>query len=140
MPRHWLLQSLRFYREDWWRVLVAVALLGVTTTAAVLKPWPTAWIVDLLFQRSTDPATTEERFRTVLGFAGLAFGLHVLHALANSALQAVVISTGLRGLTRVRQAVFDRLLGLSLRRLHGSQARVNLLHISYVLSSGYEHL
>ncbi len=122
MPRHWLLQILRFYREDWWRVLVAVALLGVTTTAAVLKPWPTAWIVDLLFQRSTDPTTTEERFRTVLGFAGLAFGLHVLHALANSALQAVVISTGLRGLTRVRQAVFDRLLGLSLRRLHGSQA------------------
>jgi putative exporter of polyketide antibiotics len=26
MPRHWLLQILRFYREDWWRVLVAVAL------------------------------------------------------------------------------------------------------------------
>ena len=33
-----------------------------------------------------------------------------------------MISTGLRGLARVRQAVFERLLSLSFRRWHGSEA------------------
>lgn len=122
MTRHWLFRILRFYREDWWRVLAAVGLLAVSTAAAVLRPWPTAWIVDLLFQRSSEALSRPELFRMVLSFAGFAAGLYILHALANAALQAVVISTGLRGLLRVRQAVFDRLLGLSLRRLHGSQA------------------
>jgi ATP-binding cassette subfamily B protein/subfamily B ATP-binding cassette protein MsbA len=123
MSRHWLIQALRFYREDWWRVLVAVGFLAVTTTAAVLKPWPIAWIVDLLTRRDEGgSAGGAEVFRVILAFTGYLAGLHLLHALGNAALQAVVISTGLRGLTRVRQAVFDRLLGLSLRRLHGSRA------------------
>ena len=122
MNRLWLFRILRFYRGDWWRILAAVGLLAVTTAAAVLRPWPTAWIVDLLFQRTSGGLSRPELFRTVLSFAGFAAGLYILHALANAALQAVVISTGLRGLMRVRQAVFDRLLGLSLRRLHGSQA------------------
>lgn len=119
----WLFRALRFYREDWPRVLAAVGLLALTTAMAVLKPWPLAWIVDLLTGvREGQPAEPASLLPTVFGFAGYLVGLYVLHALCGAAQQAVVISTGLRGLARVRRAVYDWLLGLSMRRLHGSQA------------------
>lgn len=120
---NWLFRALRFYRDDWPRVLIAVGLLALTTAMAVLKPWPLAWIIDLLTgAREGEPAGAEKLLPTVFGFAGYLVGLYVLHAFCGAAQQAVVISTGLRGLARVRRAVYDWLLGLSMRRLHGSQA------------------
>lgn len=121
MSRHWLIQVLRFYRKESWRGVVACLILAVTTASALLKPWPLAWVFDLLFrnQTSTDTAAV---WSQILVYSGYLVGLSLLHALAHAALHAVVISTGLRGLARVRNAVFDRLLKLSLRRLIGSQS------------------
>jgi len=113
-------QILGFYRADWLRVGAALGLLLLTTAAAIFKPWPLAWIVDRLSR--ADGAATKDQAPVILGWAVLLAVVHSLHALLGSAQQALVIHTALRGLARVRRAVFGWLLRLSLRRLQGAQA------------------
>lgn len=105
----------RIYREDWPRVLLAFLLAGAATTAGLLKPWPLARLVD--GWQASPPETS----RTGTWVAAL-FALYTLHAGLGALLNLLLIQTGLRGLRRVRQNVFDWLLGLSLRRLLGTQA------------------
>lgn len=113
-------QILGFYRADWLRVGAALGLLLLTTAAAIFKPWPLAWIVDRL--SAADRSAIADRGPAILGWAVLLAVVHSIHALLGSAQQALVIHTGLRGLARVRRAVFGWLLRISLRRLQGAQA------------------
>lgn len=113
-------QILGFYRADWLRVGAALGLLLLTTAAAIFKPWPLAWIVDRLSR--ADGAAATDQGPAILGWAVLLAVVHSTHALLGSAQQALVIHTALRGLARVRRAVFGWLLRLSLRRLQGAQA------------------
>ncbi|MBL9174788.1 MAG: ABC transporter ATP-binding protein [Verrucomicrobiales bacterium] len=116
--------AVRFFRPDTARVAGAVALLALNTGLALLKPWPLAWLVDRL-SGSADGWTARwsgSPASLVALLGGLLVAVHGTHALLGACQQAVVISTGLRGLARVRQAVFERLLALSFRRWHGSEA------------------
>lgn len=113
-------QILGFYRADWLRVGAALGLLLLTTAAAIFKPWPLAWIVDHL--SADHGSAAADRGPAILGWAVLLAVVHSIHALLGSAQQALVIHTGLRGLARVRRAVFGWLLRISLRRLQGAQA------------------
>lgn len=116
--------AVRFFRPDAARVAGAVALLALNTALALLKPWPLAWLVDRL-SGSTDGWTARwsgSPASLVAVLSALLVAVHGAHALLGACQQAVVISTGLRGLARVRQAVFERLLALSFRRWHGSEA------------------
>lgn len=113
-----------FFRADTRRIFTALALLLLNTVLALLKPWPLALIVDRLSGAPDRFAlfSTGSTAAFVALMAGGMIGLHGAHALLGACQQAVVISTGLRGLARVRKAVFDWLLRLSFRRLQGSQA------------------
>src|SRR5262245_23750903 len=109
-------RALAFFRPDWPRVLAALGMLLVTSGLALLKPWPLAWIVDRL-TRSNDPSAGPLA-PEILKLSSLLVLIYVAHAIFSAVQQGIVISTGLRGLARVRRAVFQWLLGLSLRRLH----------------------
>ncbi len=99
----------------------AFGLLLVSTAVALFKPWPLAWVVDRLTQPAAGPEVGSG-VRAVVKWASVLVAVHGLHALLGAAQQALVIHTGLRGLARVRRAVFGWLLGISLRRLQGAQA------------------
>jgi ATP-binding cassette subfamily B protein len=112
-----------FFRADWLRVVGALGLLLCSLAVALFKPWPLSWVVDSLAEASPGAAeTAAARVGQVLKWALLLLGVQALHALLNTAQQALVIHTGLRGLARVRRAVFAWLLRISLRRLQGAQA------------------
>lgn len=117
-------RTVRFFRADTRSILGAIALLVLNTGFALLKPWPLALIVDRLGgapdRMALDWTGSTAGFIAVM--AGALVGIHGIHALFGAWQQAVVISTGLRGLARVRQTVFDWLLRLSFRRLQSSQA------------------
>ena len=111
----WIPAVVRIYRGDWPRVVLAFLLAVLATAAGLLKPWPLAQLVDGWGRGSSTPSETSR-------WVGALFGLYALHAGLGALLNLVLIDTGLRGLRRVRGALFDWLLGLSRRRLLGSRA------------------
>lgn len=120
-----LRRALAFFRPDWPRILAALGLLLVNSGLALLKPWPLALLVDYLsVGRRWEPlAQAVPEPARYLGALVLALALvAIVHAALSGVQQGVVIATGLRGLARVRRAVFEWLLGISLRRLQGAQS------------------
>jgi ATP-binding cassette subfamily B protein/subfamily B ATP-binding cassette protein MsbA len=111
----WLIPTLRIYRPDTARCAAALGLVGLTTAAAVIKPWPLAWILDALSGRSGD---TDSIPRWTLAL----LGAYLLHGFLGAAQQSLVITLGLRGLQRIRHQVFERLLRLSPREVQGTAA------------------
>ncbi|MBN9693246.1 MAG: ABC transporter ATP-binding protein [Verrucomicrobia bacterium] len=112
-----------FFQQDWSRIVGALGLLILNSALGLLKPWPLALLVDFLASgRVWSPLgqTTGDRYVVFLITALVLVSL--AHALLSAWQQGVVISTGLRGLARVRKAVFEWLLGLSLRRVQGAQS------------------
>ena len=117
-----LLPAIRFFRPDWPRILLGLALLLLVAIAGVLKPWPLAVIVDsALGQRPWPPLLVRwlgpETSGRIAVLCVMMVSLHLAHALLQAVLNQVLILTGLRGLARVRRAVFDWLLGISTRQL-----------------------
>ena len=120
-----LWRVLSFFRADWTRVLGGLGLLLVHTLLSVAKPWPMALLVDRLaggriWLPLAAQGFSDGRYLALLVFGLLGFSL--LHALVGALQQGLVISTGLRGLARVRRAVFEWLVGLPLRRLQAMQS------------------
>jgi len=111
----WMRALVRIYRGDWPRVVLALGLAVLTTGAGLVKPWPLARLVD---GWAAGGGVASDTARWV----GLLFVVYAAHAALGSLLNLVLIQTGLRGLRRIRQEVFDWLLGLSLRRLLGRSA------------------
>jgi len=111
----WLIPTLRIYRPDAARCAAALGLVGLTTAAAVIKPWPLAWILDALSGRSGE---TDSVPRWTLAL----LGAYLLHGLLGAAQQSLVITLGLRGLQRIRHQVFKRLMRLSPREVQGNAA------------------
>lgn len=115
-------RTLNFFRPDWPRIVLAVLLLLATTALGLLKPWPLALILDQVLGGKPFPtrwaswfaAKSEDRH---LGYLVLLLvGFHLGHAILQAVQNGLVIQLGLRGLTRVRAAVFDWLLRLSAQR------------------------
>ena len=111
----WLLPTLRIYRPEALRCAGAFGLVGLTTAAAVMKPWPLAWILDALSGRSGDLEAIPRWTLALLG-------AHLLHGVLGAAQQSLVITLGLRGLQRIRHQVFERLVRLSPREVQGTAA------------------
>lgn len=122
-----LLPAIRFFRPDWPRILLALALLILVVIAGVLKPWPLALIVDCALGQRPWPAGLARWLGTdaagqIPVLCGMLVGLHLVHAILQALLNQMLIHTGLRGLARVRRAVFDWLLGISTRQLQSRPA------------------
>lgn len=122
-----LRRALRFFVPDWPRISVALVLVGAASAAGLLRPWPLALLVDCVFAGRPWPNSLGGLGEAsppaqILALVGLTLALHIGHGALQSLLNFTLIDTGLRGLSRVRRAMFDWLLRLSLRRLHGAQA------------------
>ena len=115
------MRSLSFFRADWPRGLATLGMLAVSTGLGLLKPWPLAWIVDSFLGHRPLPeplaawlgSPGSPRQLTLL--VGLLAALHWGHAGASALQNGSIILIGLRGLARVRRAIFDGLLRLSLK-------------------------
>lgn len=118
----WIPAVVRIYRSDWPRVVLALLLAVAVTAAGLLKPWPLAQLVDGWTRSPGTPGVATPGTMGTAQWVGLLFGIYALHAGLGALLNLILIHTGLRGLRRVRQAMFDWLLGLSMRRLLGSKA------------------
>lgn len=110
-----------FFRPDAARIGLVLVLMVLSQGAGLLKPWPLALIVDCLL--GTRPLPGWLASHTVgwdrTGLLGLLVAAVFLFHLAQAALSAAqtygLIEVGLRGLARVRGAVFHWLQRLSLR-------------------------
>ncbi len=124
-----LRQSLTFFRADRARIWAALALLIASIGANLLKPWPLAIIVDSVIGDNPAPgwlqAPDKDFMLLLLGF--LILIIYVGHGALSALKNFLSIQVGLRGLQRVRCAVFDRLQRLSLR-FHQTMATGDLVH------------
>lgn len=127
------LRVLACYRSDLPRIGLSFGLLVLAIGANLLKPWPIALLVDSVVGGKPLPAwlagnPIAENKTTLLAILGLSVLL--LHAL-NGGLMALqnywVIDIGLRGLTRIRTELYQRLLRLS-QRFHQSQPSGDTLY------------
>lgn len=132
-----LLRALQYFRHDGLRLGLVFLLMLASVGLNVLKPWPLAIIVDSVLGNKPIPAwlpqltsgqqinslATQDDKLLLLGI--LSAGIFVLHfgqgGLA-SIQNFLSIKIGLRGLTRVRNEVFERLQKLSLKFHQGSQS------------------
>jgi ATP-binding cassette subfamily B protein/subfamily B ATP-binding cassette protein MsbA len=128
-----LSRVLAFFRPDLSRVGLALGLLVLAIGTNLLKPWPIALLADCVLGDKPLPAWLAGRDiaanpAALLAFLG--FSVLLLHA-AHGALKALqnywVISTGLSGLARVREAVYQRLLQLS-QRFHQGKSSGDTLY------------
>jgi ATP-binding cassette subfamily B protein/subfamily B ATP-binding cassette protein MsbA len=123
-----LRRSLPFFRPDAWRVAGALALLLLSATAGALKPWPIALAIDSILGSTPLPSwlaaagLPENRPARLVVAAVAVFALYAGQAALAAWQNYLAIGVGLAGLRRVRHAVFDRLLALSLRFHQGTQS------------------
>jgi ATP-binding cassette subfamily B protein len=116
-----LLRVLAFFRPDLPKVGLSLGLLVFAIGANLLKPWPIALLADSVLGNKPLPEwlaqfSFSSSKASLLAFLGISVLL--LH-IVNGALMALqnywVIGIGLRGLARVREALYERLLRLSQR-------------------------
>jgi ATP-binding cassette subfamily B protein len=122
-----LLRALKYFRPDAARVAGVFGLLLASVALNVLKPWPVAVLIDSVLGQKPLPALLHSvgamtKPRMVVWLSAAIFLLYGAHG-AFSALQNYYsIQASLRGLTRLREELFGRLLRLSLRFHQGATA------------------
>ncbi len=115
-----LLRVLKYFRSDVARIAAVFGLMLLNVGLNVLKPWPVALLIDSVLggkpwpgQSAPIPYADKPRFAMMVSVAILFvyFAQGFFAAFQNY----YSIQISLRGLTRLREELFDRLLRLSLR-------------------------
>jgi ATP-binding cassette subfamily B protein len=122
-----LSRALKYFRPDATRVAGVFGLMLVSVGLNVLKPWPVALLIDsVLGQKpwpgSREPIPAGAKPQLVVWLSIAIFFLYFTQGAFSAAQNYYSIQTGLRGLTRLRQELFTRLLRLSLRFHQGATA------------------
>ena len=118
---------LQFFRPDAGLISIGFGLMLLSLVANLLKPWPLALVVDCLLEDRPWPGRLDALFQgwpkpAVLGaLAGAMVLLHLAQASMAAGQNYLLIQAGLRGLARVRTAVFHWLERLSWRFHQGSR-------------------
>ena len=120
-------RALKYFRPDAGRIMWAFCLMLASAGLNALKPWPLALIVDSVLghkplPRMMAPNGMIDKSWLLAFLAGAIFMLHFAQAAVASAQNYVSIQVSLRGLTRARDELFARLLGLSARFHQGATA------------------
>ncbi len=121
-----LFRPISFFRPDLPRIGVVGGLMLASVAANLLKPWPLALIVDSVLGGKPLPPSVAQFFgdaskwSLIVSFSIVLMVLHVGQGLLNAVQNFTAIQVGLRGLTRVRNAVFEHLLRLSMRFHQGA--------------------
>jgi ATP-binding cassette, subfamily B, bacterial len=115
------LRTYQFFRPDQSRLLVVALMMIGSVGFFLLKPWPIAIVVDSVLGQQAAPAWLgAERGQPgwetqLIVLVGLTFVIHLLGALLTAAYNRIAIGIGLKGLRRVRLALFEKLQILPLR-------------------------
>lgn len=129
-------RALTYYHADWPRFVGICLLMVASIGANLIKPWPVAWIVDGLLGQKALPAWLPGAGQwgeggpwspVLLTLVIAVLGTHLLHSLLSTTQNYLAIGMGLRGLHRVRNAVFACLQCLSLR-FHQRQRLGDLIY------------
>lgn len=114
-------RTYQFFKPDQSRLVLVGLMMAASVGLSILKPWPIAIVVDsVLGERSAPPwlmsvGKEGNREALLIVLVGLTFFIHLLGALLTSAYNRIAIGVGLRGLRRVRLAVFEKLQVLPLK-------------------------
>jgi ATP-binding cassette subfamily B protein/subfamily B ATP-binding cassette protein MsbA len=122
-----LRRALKYFRPDATRVAGVFGLLLVSVALNVLKPWPVAVLIDSVLGQKPWPGQRQPMPEwmkpMMIGWLSAAiFLLYFAQGAFSAAQNYYSIQAGLRGLTRLRQELFARLLRLSLRFHQGATA------------------
>ncbi len=115
-----LLRALKYFRPDGARIAAVFGLMLLNVGLNVLKPWPVALLIDSVLggkpwpgQRAPIPYADKPRFVMMVSVAILF--IYFAQGFFASFQNYYSIQISLRGLTRLREEMFDRLLRLSMR-------------------------
>src|SRR4051812_17169875 len=113
------LRALQFFRHDAGLLWGASFLLLLSVGANLLKPWPLAVLVDSVLGTKPLPtwlaSWTNNKLSLIPLLTGAILVLHLGQGAVSALQNYLTIKVGLRGLRRVRTALFARLVRLSFR-------------------------
>ena len=120
-------RALNYFRPDTLRLTIVGLLLLLSTLANLLKPWPLAIVIDSVLGSKPLPGWLENIIGTsnketiLLLFGGTTLLLHLAQGGLSALQNFLAIKVGLNGLKRVRDELFIRMEGLSMRFLGGAR-------------------
>ena len=126
MKNSW--RAFRYFRGEAPLLAAVMGLIILGAVLNVLKPWPLALMVDCVFGTRASPHWLQvfpratDKAALAAWLAGLVLIFHFGQASVAALYNYLSIKIGLRGLTRARNEVFQKLLRLSLRFYHGAQS------------------
>jgi ABC-type multidrug transport system fused ATPase/permease subunit len=119
-----LVRAFGYFRPDAGRICLSVGLLLVGIGVNLLKPWPLAILVDSVLGHRAYPSWLPSRVEAwsqpaqITAIIAASLVIYMAHSAVCAGHVYLTIGIALRGLRRVRDAVFGRIQRLSLRRHH----------------------
>jgi len=115
-----LVRALKYFRPDALRVAGVFFLMLLNIGLNVLKPWPVALLIDSVlgskpWPGQRQPMPDETKLKVVIWLSVAIFLLYLAQGAFSAFQNYFSIQASLRGLTRLREELFARLLRLSLR-------------------------
>ncbi|MDB6053653.1 MAG: transporter related-protein [Verrucomicrobiales bacterium] len=104
-----LFRAFGIYRTEGRQILLSIFLLLASSVFSVVKPWPLTVLVDRISGSATGG---KPGAGGVLMLVSLVLVFHVLHAIFSAWQNYLTIGISLRGLSKVRRALFEKLAGL----------------------------
>ncbi len=122
-----LLRALKYFRPEAARVAGVFGLMLASVGLNVLKPWPVAVLIDSVLGQKPWPGQHKPipegaKPMLIVWLSAAIFVLYLAQGAFSAAQNYYSIQTSLRGLTRLRQELFARLLRLSWRFHQGASA------------------
>jgi ATP-binding cassette subfamily B protein/subfamily B ATP-binding cassette protein MsbA len=121
---HLLVRAFGYFRPDAGRIGLSVGLLLAGIGVNLLKPWPLAILVDSVLGSRPYPAWLPSHLQAwaqpaqITAIIAASLVIHMVHSAVCAGHVYLTIGIGLRGLRRVRDAVFGRIQRLSVRYHH----------------------
>jgi ATP-binding cassette subfamily B protein len=121
-------RAFNYFKPDAWPLAGVGGLIAAGALLGLLKPWPLALLVDCVLGTRPAPGWltalpgAANRAGLIAWLAALTFLLHLGQGALSALYTYLSIKIGLRGLTRVRIDVFEKLTRLSLRFYQGARA------------------
>src|SRR5262250_470048 len=123
-----LVRAFGYFRPDGGRISLSVGLLLAGIGVNLLKPWPLAILVDSVLGSKPYPTWLPSHVQAwsqpvqITTIIAASLVIYMVHSAVCAGHVYLSIGIGLRGLRRVRDAVFGRIQRLSLRYHHGTVA------------------
>jgi ABC-type multidrug transport system fused ATPase/permease subunit len=121
-----LVRAFGYFRPDAGRLCLSLGLLLAGIGVNLLKPWPLAILVDSVLGNRPYPAWLPRDVQAwtqptqITAIIAASLVIYMAHSAICAGHVYLTIGIGLRGLRRVRDAVFGRIQRLSLRYHHGA--------------------